>query len=303
MFSRQAIESFNEKSEKQPERRNRRLKTLAIEAVEEKCPICSSNHDIDEWEDLKKLPNDERSKVFFQKKLCYGCCKRISNGDNSKSCKKRRKCKHYKGTHPTVLHAFKIKSKERSKQGQDGKENVERENRSASVNCVSSRMNQVISMCIVPVKVRIKGSQAAVNTCAMLDNCSQGRFVKTKLLEELKVSGIKTAVTIKTLNGDYKHSTIAVDGLEVTNVDEKKGGWIKLPRVFSQDDLPAASDEIATADNIQKWEYLRKIIPKMNFDGEDVQLLIDANCLKALEPLEMITSEGDGPYAFRSRLG
>ena len=47
----------------------------------------------------------------------------------------------------------------------------------------------------------------------MLDNCSQGRFVKTKLLEELKVSGIKTAVTIKTLNGDYKHSTIAVDGL------------------------------------------------------------------------------------------
>ena len=56
---------------------------------------------------------------------------------------------------------------------------------------------------------------------------------------------------MKTLNGDYKHSsTIAVDGLEFTNVDEKKGEWIKLPRVFSQDDLPAASDEIATADNI-----------------------------------------------------
>ena len=91
MFSQQAIESFNGKSEKQPERTNRKLKTLAIEAVEEKCPIFSSNHDIDEWEDLKKLPNDERSKVFFQKKLCYGCCKPISNGHNSKSCKKRRK--------------------------------------------------------------------------------------------------------------------------------------------------------------------------------------------------------------------
>ena len=121
MFSRQAIESFNEKSEKQPERRNRRLKTLAIEAVEEKCPICSSNHDIDEWEDLKKLPIDERSKVFFQKKLCYGCCKPISNGHNSKRFKKRRKCKRCEGTHPTVLHSFKIESKERSKQGQDGK--------------------------------------------------------------------------------------------------------------------------------------------------------------------------------------
>ena len=47
-------------------------------------------------------------------------------------------------------------------------------------------MNQVISMCIVPVKVRIKGSQGAVKTWAMLDNCSQGSFVKTNLLEELK---------------------------------------------------------------------------------------------------------------------
>ena len=157
MFSQQAIESFNGKREKQPERRNRRLKTLAIEAVEEKCPICSSNHDIDECEDLKKLPVDERSKVIFKKKLCYGCCKPISNGHNSKSCKKRRKCKHCEGTHPTVLHGFKIKSKERSKQGQDGKENAEGENRSASVNCASSKMNQVISMCAVLVKVRIKG--------------------------------------------------------------------------------------------------------------------------------------------------
>ena len=124
MFSRQAIESFNGKNEKQPERRNRSLKTLATEAVEEKCPICSSNHDIDECEDLKKLPVDERSKVFFKKKFCYGCCKPISNGHNSKSCKKWRKCKHCEGTHLTVLHGFKIKSKERSKQGQGGKKRM-----------------------------------------------------------------------------------------------------------------------------------------------------------------------------------
>ena len=67
--------------------------------------------------------------------------------------------------------------------------------------------------------------------------------------------------------------------------------------------MPAASHEIAAADNIQNWKYLCKIIPKMkNFDGQDVQLLIGANCLKALEPLELIKSEGDGSYAFRSRL-
>ena len=242
--------------------------------------------------------------MFFKKKLCYGWCKPISDGHNSKSCKKQRKCKHCEGTHLTVLHGFKIKSKEGNKQGQDDKKNAEGENRSASVNCASSRMNQVMSMCVALVKMKIKGSQGVVKTWAMLDNFSQGSFVKTNLFEVLKVSGIQTSVTIKTLNGDYKHSTIAVDGLEVTNVDEEKGEWMKLPRVFSQDHLPAESNEIATGDNIQKLEYLHKIISKMkNFDGQDVQLLIGANCLKALEPLEVITSEGDGPYAFRSRLG
>ena len=44
--------------------------------------------------------------------------------------------------------------------------------------------------------------------------------MKINLLEELKGSCIKKAMTIKTLNGDYNHSTIAVDGLKVTNVDK-----------------------------------------------------------------------------------
>ena len=35
----------------------------------------------------------------------------------------------------------------------------------------------------------------------MLDNCSQGSFVKKILLEELKLEGKNTTVTIKTLNG------------------------------------------------------------------------------------------------------
>ena len=34
-----------------------------------------------------------------------------------------------------------------------------------------------------------------------------------------------------------------------------------------------------------------------------VKLLIGANCLKALEPQEVISSQGDGPYAFKTKLG
>ena len=34
-----------------------------------------------------------------------------------------------------------------------------------------------------------------------------------------------------------------------------------------------------------------------------VELLIGANCLKALEPIEVIRSQNEGPYAFRTILG
>ena len=74
--------------------------------------------------------------------------------------------------------------------------------------------------------------------------------------------------------------------------------------MFSQDELPAELDEIATPENIKQWECLHRIMPDMKASGNlDVQLLIGANCLKALEPQEVITSKGDGPYAFRTRLG
>ena len=34
-----------------------------------------------------------------------------------------------------------------------------------------------------------------------------------------------------------------------------------------------------------------------------IGLLIGANCLKALEPMQVIASENGGPYTFRTRLG
>ena len=64
------------------------------------------------------------------------------------------------------------------------------------------KMNQVISMCVVPVKVRSKISNTVVRTWAMLDNCSQGNFVKKTLLEELKVEAKSTTFIVKTLNED-----------------------------------------------------------------------------------------------------
>ena len=62
-------------------------------------------------------------------------------------------------------------------------------------------------------------SNTKVRTWTMLDNCSQESFVKKNLLEELKVEGKSTAVIVKTLNGDCKHSLLTVHDLEIANIE------------------------------------------------------------------------------------
>ena len=85
------------------------MKPLAIETKIRDCPFCSARHDKEECNEFKKLTVNERSKVFFKKKLCYGCCQLIGDGHNSKTCIKRRKCRHCNGKHPTTWFAIKEK--------------------------------------------------------------------------------------------------------------------------------------------------------------------------------------------------
>ena len=80
--------------------------------------------------------------------------------------------------------------------------------------------------------------------------------------------------------------------------------WIKLLSAFSKKEIPVDSCEIATARKLKKWDYLERISKELG-DNEDisVDLLIGANCLQALEPVEVIPRQNDGPYAIRIALG
>ena len=64
------------------------------------------------------------------------------------------------------------------------------------------------------------------------------------------------------------------------------------------------SREIATAKKFKKRDYLEKIFKELG-DNEDisVDLLIGANCLEALEPMEVISRQNDGQYAIKTALG
>ena len=55
---------------------------------------------------------------------------------------------------------------------------------------------------------------------------------------------------------------------------------------------------------LKQWKYLDHITNQLNLeDNLPAGLLIRANCVKALEPLEILQSRSEGPYALKTRLG
>ena len=45
---------------------------------------------------------------------------------------------------------------------------------------------KVISMCVVPIKISHQNCKKTIGNCAMLDNCSQGSFIKQNLLKMVR---------------------------------------------------------------------------------------------------------------------
>ena len=155
-------------------------------------------------------------------------------------------------------------------------------------------------MFIVPVKIRYMNKRREVTTYAILDNCSQGTFVREDIIHKLEASGTRTKITVKTMNGGLTHVSTAADGLE--NASSNKSinkQWIKLPKSYTTSDLPIDAKEVRTKEKLWKWKYFDNISKKTcQDDNIKIGILIGPNCLMAIEPIEVIPSQEGGPYAF-----
>ena len=156
--------------------------------------MCNGRHDLDECKAFNDMTVEERSKSLSMQKLCYGCYEVSSPKHTARNCP-RRNCKICLAKHPTGLHGYKIRSKNDSKNDYDPDNcaNIK------DIHCESIRTGEVLSMCVVLVKVRHKNSDKEIITFAILDTCSQGTFITTSLMEQLNISGIQTFINIKTL--------------------------------------------------------------------------------------------------------
>ena len=139
----------------------------------------------------------------------------------------------------------------------------------------------------------------------MLNTFSQATFATESLLSHLGKQGWKTSIMVKTMNGEVTKSSETLEDLEVAQAPYGKAErvWVKLHCTYTQEDLLVDSNEVATIDKIKKCGYLDKTKTEVNANGNiEVTLLIGANCVKALEPVELIASENGGRYAFRKLL-
>ena len=112
-----------------------------------------------------------RIKFLAKQKSCYGCLKPMTEGHNAKTCTQRLTCSSCKGNHPTPLHGYtpNKKSKRDGNQAVDGEGNLKSNfagfnNDLKCASMTGKTESKVISMSIVPVKVKHKDGKDTITT-------------------------------------------------------------------------------------------------------------------------------------------
>ena len=128
----------------------------------------------------------------------------------------------------------------------------------------AAKPDYVISLCVVPVKVRhISQPTKTITVYAMLDHCSEGTFVTDEVVEMLAVDRKPTSIGIRTLNGMTKHASSSAVGLQVSAVcdlDGQSPNYYQLPKTYTRELLPIEQINIPTYDKIKQYNHFKAIL-------------------------------------------
>ncbi|KAL7833114.1 hypothetical protein SRHO_G00301320 [Serrasalmus rhombeus] len=111
--------------------------------------------------------------------------------------------------------------------------------------------------------------------------------------------GRNTSILLRTMGKEAVVDTCIVNGLEISSLDGNQ--FIPLSEVFSQKNIPVTKDNIPQQEDVNRWPHLKDV--KLASIQSGIGLLIGANVPKAMEPLQVVNSMDDGPYAVRTVLG
>ncbi len=261
------------------------------------CQLCRQMHHLDDCPQFGKMSIDERVEFLKENQMCFGC---LGNDHTSKGCLKRRKCTSCGGRHPTSLHRKDFKLSENR---QENNTNEKYDGSNDLVHARACTLDNTVLQPVLPVQVRIKGSNKTINTYAFYDNGSTGCFVTESIKDQLGAKDVETIIKLQTMHGtDFIHSSV-VTNLVVSDILGNND--TELPKAFTCTEIPVSREQIPSHEILQQWPHLKYItdkIPPSNASTE-IGLLIGSSCPDAIQPLQVIPSSGNGPFAVRYKHG
>ncbi|XP_026039874.1 uncharacterized protein LOC112431628 [Maylandia zebra] len=118
-------------------------------------------------------------------------------------------------------------------------------------------------------------------------------------MDKLNIAGRRTKILLRTMGQEKVVDSFIVPELEVAGLDSDM--YCDMPNLFTQHKMPVDIGNISNQQDLVDWPHLKHVhLPEIK---ANVELLIGMNMPRALEPLEVIRSVGDGPFAIRTVLG
>lgn len=152
---------------------------------------------------------------------------------------------------------------------------------------------------IVPVQIKVSKGSTTIQTYAFLDPGSTSTFCTEKLMRRLNTTGRKTTVLLQTMGQKKPVDSYEITGLQVGDLDGNN--FIDLQKTYTQTKIPVTKRNLFSQKDLNRWHYLKEI--QLQEIDADVELLIGVDVPKAMEPWQIINSQGNGPYAVRTLLG
>ena len=277
--------------------RNTRMEEKRVKpgyVSEKTCLYCNrSGHMLESCNLLERRAHSEKMDFLKRHGICFGC---LCTGHISKECRNRLSCKICGSRHPSMLH---IHQKEKGAEADKGRMDSGGALVSVQTGGLTGAGEPDCKLAIVPVKVKSSKGQRAVETYAFLDPGSSASFCTVGLMDRLKLSGRGTKILLRTMGQEKVVESCIVSHLEVAGLGSD--WYCEMPGLFTQRKMPVNRTNIPRQQDLQRWPHLKHVfLPEID---ADVELLIGMNVPRALEPLEVIRSVDEGPYAIKTMLG
>lgn len=259
--------------------------------------MCKVSHSLDVCDLFLKKSLPERREFLKSNGLCFGCLK---HGHRGKTCRARMTCSHCNQRHPTSLHDKDFLN--RQKQNETKKDAVT--SHRVRINKNSNFSSCIVNSHIQPVWVHhISDPENKILVYAIIDEQSDGCFIKETTLDKLKANGPKVQVQLYTVLKSERITCKKIDGLVVKGYFENEE--IVLPHAYTRSSIPADVNHIPRPETAKNWPHLEKIADQLMPFRDDVEvgLLIGTNCMKAVKPIDIIPGDGLDPYAKKTLLG